>query len=217
MAEKRKPRAMGQLTADRPADAGPTIVGGQPPPSEKTGGKQIPVGLERVLYLAAVEPEFQQQLLHKRDRAAQERGLPLRGSEQMMLRAVPEPQLLASIAAIDTSDSNLERRGFLRAVAASAVTMAAGEALMGCSDDGQNAPTGIRPDTKPWGLDSGGIRPDDQRVGGDMGIRPGDGAQPDGAPVNDDGSVPVHDGPQVGGIRPDGRPAGFDSGGIRPD
>lgn len=106
--------------------------------------KDIPVGVEQVLILAAREPAFQRALLRDRQEALQDRGLVLEPSEQAMLAAVPAQQLQAAVASVDVSPENVERRGFLRVVAAGAMTVAAAEALAACGDD---ADTGIRPDT----------------------------------------------------------------------
>lgn len=148
------------------------------------------MGLERLLYLAAVDEAFRAELLQRREAAAATRNIELRPAEAAMLRSVPEAQLRATIANIDTSRTNLERRGFLRAVAASAVTIAAGEALLGCSDEDQDPP---RPDRGPPGFDSGGIRPDF-------------GPPPDRGPADGEAdTLPAPDIPPApAGIRPDG-------------
>lgn len=183
----RTPRAMGQLTVGKHQDldqgVGTTIVGGQPP----GGGRKlarVPVGMERVLYAAAVDAVFRGALMADRQQAVQSRGFALTPSEQAMLKAIPEAQLAASIDGMDTSAENVERRSFLQVVAASAVTVAAGEVVAGCSDDDDKdagkkvdmgpdtgpATDGIRPDLGPDtgpavqgirpGLDSAGISPD---------------------------------------------------------
>jgi len=84
----------------------------------------VPVGVEKVLFTAALEPEFRARLLQDRGSAAIDRGFQLRPSEIEMLRLVPAAQLEAAIDRLDTSGANLERRGFMRAVAASALTLA---------------------------------------------------------------------------------------------
>ena len=194
------PRAMGQLTADNPVQdldsgAGPTIVGGQPP-AEGKSIKGVPVGIERVLYLAATEPELRAALLKDgADRPAlvQARGLVMRDSELAMLRFIPGTQLAANIAGVDTSPANVERRTFMRAVATGALAITSAEAFSGCDDavDG-NRPmdqgpsrdsTGIRPDWYGPAADAG-VRmdippPDAPRFHPDMGIRPADGEPPD--------------------------------------
>ncbi len=105
---------------------------------------RVPVGVERVLYLAATDAAFKRALARDPEAAVSSRGLDLRPSELAMLRAVPLEQLLASVTHMDASPENLKRRSFLHAVAASAVTVAAADALSGCSD--QDTSKGIRPD-----------------------------------------------------------------------
>jgi hypothetical protein len=147
----------------------------------------VPVGLEKILYLAAVDAEFRAALLEDREAALQARGLELRPSELSMLRLAPREQLEASIAGLDTSPGSLERRGFMRAVAATAATVVASSALGGCETVEKTA----------------GIRPSDVRV-----ERPSDytairGIEPDGkTDAKTDVQISV-DAPMPAGIRPD--------------
>ena len=104
---------------------------------------QIPVGLERVLYLAATEPAFREALMQDREAAVISRGLALRPSELAMLRAVPAAELERHVDGMYTSPDNLRRRTFMGAVAASAMTIAAADALSGCKTTGDK---GARPD-----------------------------------------------------------------------
>ncbi len=148
-------------------------------------GPRIIVGLERVLYLAATEPEFREALEQDAEEAIARRGLALGDSELAMLRAVPPDQLRANIRGLDISDDNLQRRTFLRAVAASAATVTSVAALTGCDDEDKQprVDTGIRADGGPDLAASMGIKPDmpgaDQKVKvpdhgpAPTGIRPG--------------------------------------------
>ena len=223
MTSKREdtPRAMGQLTADNPAKLGPTIVGGQPPARGKEV-KGVPVGMERVLFLAAMEPAFRDDLLGEgadREAVVAARGLKMSASEAAMLRLVPTSQLQVTIDGVDTSRENVERRAFLQAVAASALAVSA----VGCGD-GDDDKT-VNPDMGPPGMDSTGVRPDWPMSAGDraypdmprfhpdmgvrpmdigndhfhpdMGVRPNDGMQPDQSKL--DVKVPALD---ATGIRP---------------
>ena len=95
-----------------------------------------------MLYVAATDEDFREALMADRAGAVQSAGLTLRDSELALLAAVPEPQLQAAIDGMDTSTPNVQRRTFMRVVAASAATVASATAL-GCSDD---VATGIRPD-----------------------------------------------------------------------
>ena len=126
-------RARAQLSADE-SGTGTTIVGGQPPGQPRRPLRAIPVGIEKVLYAAAIEPAFREALLGDREAAIRDRGIALESSELAMLRLAPREQLVSAIAALDTSDSSLARRGFLRAVAG-AVTLAAGSVLTGCDSE----------------------------------------------------------------------------------
>jgi len=142
--------------------------------------------MEKLLYLAAMEPEFRGALLAgsaDRGEVVAARGLEMRPSELSMLRMIPEEQLRANIDGLDTSGANLERRTFLRAVAASAMAASAAGAVSGCSDD----------DDKP-GVDQG-VMPKDH--GASRGISPDMPAADKKVKVPDQGPAPT-------GIRPGG-------------
>ncbi len=55
-------RAMGQFSADQQHATSTTIVGGQPP-KRKHVTVNVPVGIERALFLAAGDPAFRAELL----------------------------------------------------------------------------------------------------------------------------------------------------------
>jgi len=192
------PRAMGQLQADDPSDIGTTIVGGQPPGPRRKKVSGVPVGIERVLYAAAVDPEFRARLLAEREEAAKSRGFTLRDSELAILRLTPAAQLKSAIDGLDTTEHSLKRRTFMRAVAASVVTLAAADTLGAC---GEEAVKGIRPDS---GFDSGGIRPD--TGGADMTLEIDSGEVDRGIRPDAQADMELEvDGPEASwGIRPDG-------------
>jgi len=128
----------------------------------------LPVGVERVLYTAAVDPSFKEALARDRLAAVASRGFELSGSEQALLRMVPDSQLRAAIDGIDFSPENLERRRFLRTLAVTTATVVAADALTACGGDSEPTPTrGIQPDMPPADRDGGisdmmaatGIRP----------------------------------------------------------
>ncbi|MBW2276173.1 MAG: hypothetical protein JRF63_01705 [Deltaproteobacteria bacterium] len=104
----------------------------------KTAGRRrkgtisVPVGLEQLLYTAAKDAELRAELIRDRNEAAARRGLELTASERSVLAIAPDDQLEAMIDRIDTSEHNLKKRGFMRAVAATAVTLAAGTGLGAC-------------------------------------------------------------------------------------
>jgi len=205
---------------------GTTIVGGQPQGRRPRPRAKIPVGIEKVLYLAATEPEFRGALLRERLSAVEARGLELRQSEQAMLRAAPTTQLESAIDGLDLSEHNLERRRFMRTVAAAAVTLAAGEALSACEvegpppGDGDSA--GISPDVPIYPMDAGGARPDAPEDD----VEPLDReAFPEASPAGISPDVPEFDvpGPSAdAGVRADAESLDIeviysDSGGARPD
>jgi len=102
----------------------------------RRGKISVPVGLEQLLYTAASDPEIRAELIRDRAAAAERRGLDLTASERSVLGIAPDDQLEAMIDRIDTSEQNLKKRKFMRAVAATAVTLAAGTGLAagGCTD-----------------------------------------------------------------------------------
>ncbi len=125
--------------------------------------KGIPVGIERVLVVAAADEGFREALISgDRVAEAEARGLTLRRTERAMLQSVPEEQLTTYIRATDVSQRNVARRSFLRTVAAGAAVVAAADTVAGCSDDSEKPPqpdhmmaTGIRPDMTPPAKDAG--------------------------------------------------------------
>jgi hypothetical protein len=168
---------MGQLTVGEDAGSGTTIVGGQPR-SARRPSKGIPVGVEQVLYAAAVDDAFCEELLADREAALDAREIKLRDSELAMLRMVPAEQLRTTIAGMDTSPENLRRRAFLGAVAAGSAVVALGA----CSDPVE---TGIRPDSTVVDL------------GPDAGLEQ-DGPPPvTGIRPDYDAGAPTEDGPEV--------------------
>jgi hypothetical protein len=185
-------------SADDPSSAGTTIVGGQPPGHKRRSLVNVPVGVEKVLYAAAIDRGFRQALLGDREQALRSRDFGLRDSELAMLRLTPAAQLEAAIDALDVSPRNLERRQFMRAVAVAVTTIAAGEALGGCDGSGKSAADAAVDAAvdRGRGWDSAGVRPD----------LPPDGSLPVDRPWSADGIRPdlsFLDGPQPAGIRPD--------------
>src|SRR5512137_527504 len=98
----------------RPEDIAHSIVGDQPPRPLVGGtvGKHakfsqkvaVPVGLEKVLYLAARDPDLKEMLLADRVAAIVGLGVALRPSERAMLEAAPRAALEAMIDKIDASN-----------------------------------------------------------------------------------------------------------------
>ncbi len=175
----------------------------------------VPVGVERVLFLAAVNEDFRAKLLEDREAALQEFGLKIRPTEAALLRAIPATQLQQNIDGIDTSEQNLERRSFLQAVAASAAVVAAGGAA-GCGDDGDKAKVDA-----DMGAGDRGVRPDTLPVK-EQGVMKDAGAMPDTVPVPDHSVVMDGISPDMPGPKPDTVPwkndgQGLPDAGILPD
>jgi hypothetical protein len=91
---------------------------------------QVPVGVEKLLYLAAGDARFKVSLLANGGAAIEEAGVRLRPSEAAALAAIDRTALLAMIEAI--VPSNPRRRKFMGLVAAAATSLAAGTAVVCC-------------------------------------------------------------------------------------
>lgn len=148
--------------------AGKTIVGGR---AQRRAGRpqEIPIGIEKVLYLAATDAEFNRALFSNRAEALAREELKLSDAERAILASVPEDQLRAMVGRIDTQAHG--RRRFLRKVAAAAIGLAATTAVVdvGCGQ----ADTGSAPDYVTRGIshdipdtDTGDDAGDDQADGG---------------------------------------------------
>lgn len=129
------------------------------PGSENT---QIPIGFEMLLYRAAQQPAFKQQLLADRGAALRDSAIVLRPSEQALLETVSNEALETMIAHI--APSNPRRRRLMGNVAAAVTSLAAGTAavatLDGCGDDGDT--NGFTTTTTPSGVGGMGITPSGQ-------------------------------------------------------
>jgi len=80
-----------------------TIVGGRPRGKDKPG-TEIPRGVETLLKMAAIDPDFRRRLIQLRGTASKELGFKLTSSEAMILKSAPEDQLQAMIDAMPVSD-----------------------------------------------------------------------------------------------------------------
>jgi len=164
-----------------------TIVGGQPPKRRhRYGGKvSVPVGLEKLLYLAADDPSFRRRLLDDWRAAAGGMGIRMRPSELAILETADRDMLARMIDGI--VPSNPRRRKFMGLVAAAVTSLAAGTAgCSGCveSDTPLNyADAGVGPDgdvdadtdSDDGGMDGGDtdtVDTDDPGTGADAGVNP---------------------------------------------
>jgi hypothetical protein len=127
-----------------------TIVGGQPVPHKNSTDDpdiEVPVGVEMLLYRAARNPQFKQQLLDDRAGAIADSGVRLRASERAALQNV-SPQVLCNMIE-RLRPANLRGRRFMTKVAAAVTSLAAGTAMAtSISSCG-----GARPDSE---IDGGG-------------------------------------------------------------
>jgi hypothetical protein len=110
---------------------------------------QVPVGLEKILYLAARDPELRERLLADSKGTIAALGVQLRPSEQAMLEAAPRAVLAAMIDRV--VPANPRKRRFMNLVAAAATSLAAGTALPACDTVDHDAVNN---------MDSGGDGPD---------------------------------------------------------
>ncbi|MBI5526886.1 MAG: hypothetical protein HY897_11180 [Deltaproteobacteria bacterium] len=125
--------------------AGRTIVGGRGT-AAKSGKVSVPVGIEKVLYLAATDPAFRERLRADRDAVISDAGIQLRRDEAAILRGVPDEQLSLMIENIDPAADG--RRRFLKSVAAcvAATSVVVGGAILSCEEDDTVDAGGTQPD-----------------------------------------------------------------------
>jgi hypothetical protein len=154
-----------------PASPRTTIVGGRPPEA-KAGLPPVPIGLERLLRLAATDAAFAAELVKRRAAVAGVAGVELTRNEAAILAAIPAAQLEAMIARVPPPAP--PRRDFLQMAAASAVVALGGAALASCDGCPMTMTRGVqpdlppeRPDANPMSLEGGAAphepppRPDD--------------------------------------------------------
>jgi len=121
-----------------------TIVGGRPR-RPRSVRMNIPAGIEKMLYKAAVDRDFRAALLDDRMGTVRAHGLRLTEVERTMLETIPDARLELIIDRVQP-----ERRGkrrFMRAVASAVVTLATGTAVVACDESVKGATAGIPPDT----------------------------------------------------------------------
>ena len=92
------------------------------------------MGLEHVLFMAASDEGFREALFRDREAALEASGVNLRSSERLLLQSIPDAHLRSATSAVDLSPENIERRGFLKGVAASVAALA-GQVVSGCDTD----------------------------------------------------------------------------------
>ena len=125
-----------------------TIVGDQPRRKTGKAEMEVPVGLEKLLYLAAGDEALKADLLEDRARTIERLGIRLRESESTLLNTISNTQLSAMIDRI--RPDNPKRRKSMGVVAAAATSLAAGTAVISCDGLGK---------TKGCDADDSGVEP----------------------------------------------------------
>ncbi len=116
-----------------------TIVGGRPL-ARKRRKLKIPIGIEKVLCRAAVEPKFKAELLENRAGALARMGDELTEAERGIIKSIPVESLETMISGIDPKRH--AGRRFMKGVMAAAVVTAALTTNVDCSP----ATTGVGAD-----------------------------------------------------------------------
>jgi len=101
---------------------------------------EVTVGVERVLYEAATDPDFRRALVAERERALSDRGIKLKPAERAVLANVSDAALEAMIDSLRVPEH--KRRRFMKAVAAVSAGAAVSVLVQGCP----MADKGVRPD-----------------------------------------------------------------------
>ncbi len=104
------------------------------------GTQEVTVGVERVIYEAATDPDFRRALVADRQTALVERGIELKPAERAVLFNVPNATLETMIDSLRVPDH--KRRRFMKAVAAVSAGAAGMVLVQGCP----MAEKGARPD-----------------------------------------------------------------------
>ncbi|MBW1811010.1 MAG: hypothetical protein JRJ87_22665 [Deltaproteobacteria bacterium] len=157
-----KSRMFGDDEPDNPNPSPRTTIVGGRPPEDIGSSHPVPVGIQRLLRLAAEDPSFKLELAERRAEVAEAAGVELTESEKMILKVITTDQLTAMVETIPPAPA--PRRDFLRKTAATAVLLLGGAALEGC-DSCSGVVKGARPDIPPERPEErpsppGGARPD---------------------------------------------------------
>jgi hypothetical protein len=135
MAKERSRKGSGATDVERSGDnVSPvtTVVGGQTRRAAH-GTTRVPIGIEKVLYLAASNDAFRKALLDDRAGTLARSGVRLTDVERATLLGVPGAALETMIGRI--SPARHGKRSFMKTVAAATVSLAAGVAAAGCKEE----------------------------------------------------------------------------------
>jgi hypothetical protein len=106
-------------------------------------------GIETVLALAAVDPDFAARLLEDRDAALEASGVALSPTQRQVLRTIPPAALRGMIERFCARIPEHDRRSFLGRSATALLTLVAGTSVLGAGGGGYG---GIQPDRPGLGL-----------------------------------------------------------------
>ena len=120
-----------------------TIVGGRPI-DRRRRKVRIPIGVEKVLYRAAADRVFREQLLMGRAEALPGTGLEVSGAEAMILRSVSDDALRTMIEAIDVKRHR--KRRFFRGIAAASLAATTALGTASCGEEEMAVAGGAAPD-----------------------------------------------------------------------
>lgn len=110
-----------------------TIVGGRPLARRKRKIR-IPIGIEKVLCKAAVDPVFRVALFDDREQALAQLGGELTAEEAEILRSIPNANLATMVDRIDPR-KHTKRRFMKGVMAATLAAMTAGAGGLACDDN----------------------------------------------------------------------------------
>ena len=133
----------------------------------------IPAGIEAVLGMAALNPDFALALRRDRVAAVVATGVELTATENRILAAVDDGALAAMIGNVGDSVPNRDRRAFLSRSAAALLVLAAGGLGSGCGRDGdkpKSKPRSPPPDAAPLPADAAPPPADATSAAGDSGL-----------------------------------------------
>ncbi len=150
MADEKRDKSLLPLSGKHQGDkqaVKTTIVGGQPPGNDRAM-QPVPVGIEQLMAMAAVDPDFAEALYVDQESAVAASGVELTATERGILAATPEPALRQMVGNVGGAIPDEERRAFLGRSAAALLALVGGVLPLGASGCDQKV-KGIQPDKPP--------------------------------------------------------------------